>query len=73
MTSKNKTNNVFLIEKDYTLIEVLVTVMILVVIAVPSVKGLIEKAREVICLANRVELKSCYLTYIQSSGLTGGV
>jgi prepilin-type N-terminal cleavage/methylation domain-containing protein len=68
LTSKNKATDDFFKEKGYTLIEVLVTKVILgilAVIAVPSVKGLVDKTRKEICLANRMQVRSYYLTYIQ--------
>lgn len=49
--------------KGLTLIEVLAVLVILGIlaaIAVPSIVGLIEKSKEDICVANRVELRKLY-------------
>jgi prepilin-type N-terminal cleavage/methylation domain-containing protein len=72
MTSKKKTAKNLLIEKGFTLIEVLVTLVILGIIAaiaVPSVFNLLDQAKEKVCLANRIELKNGYLTFIQIEGI----
>jgi len=72
LTSKKKTAKNLLIEKGFTLIEVLVTLVILGIIAaisVPSVFNLLDQAKEKVCLANRVGLKNSYLTFIQIEGI----
>lgn len=68
MTSKNKTNNDFMEEHGFTLVEVLVTVVIIGIIsaiAVPSVIGIVDNAKEEVCLANRIEFKRNYMVFIQ--------
>ncbi|WP_198508212.1 type IV pilin protein [Bacillus alkalisoli] len=58
--------------RGLTLIELLVTVVILAIIsaiAVPAVIGLIEKSREDVCVANRLELKRYYEREFVLSGL----
>lgn len=59
-------------EKGLTLIELLVTIVILgivAMIAVPSIVELLEKAKEEVCIANRLELRNNYTTYIQLEGI----
>lgn len=46
------------------MLAVLVVLGILAAIAAPSVVGLIEKSKEDICVANRVELKKTYERYV---------
>lgn len=72
MTSKKKTTMRLLKEKGFTLIELLVTMVILgiiAMIAVPSVVELLEKSKVEVCLANWLELRNNYLTYIQLEGI----
>lgn len=76
MTSKKKTTMNFLKEKGFTLIELLVTIIILgnvAMIVVPSVVELLEKAKEEVCIANRLELRNIYSTYIQLEGIPGSL
>lgn len=72
MTSKKKTTMILLNEKGFTLIEFLITIVILgiiAMIAVPGVVELLEKAKAEVCIANRLELRNNYSTYIQLEGI----
>lgn len=58
--------------KGYTLLELLAVLVILgivALIAVPSVVGSIEKAKEEVCRSNRLELSKSYNMQLQSEGM----
>ena len=58
--------------KGYTLLELLAVLVILgivALIAVPSVVGSIEKAKEEVCRSNRLELSKSYKMQLQSEGM----
>jgi len=58
--------------KGVTLVELLAVLVILgivALIAVPSVVGSIEKAKEEVCRANRLEMSKSYNMQLQSEGM----